>query len=220
LLAFANAYRRRLLLRVSKTQAPAVTGSGSLRRDLGRRLAAARRAAGYTQQRLATATGYSRSTVSNAEIGHPDVARVFWIRCDEILRTGRAFELDFEQVRAAERDAAGEPGAAAAAGEPAAGGRALSGGTAEALAGYRDLGWPAVGRDDLVELVTGEVLDALELPRAAGLLAAALWLYSRGRPDDARRLPALPHHPGEARHRRRERSAGDRGGRPSGTRRE
>lgn len=181
------------MLSVTKPEPETVTGPGSLRRDLGRRLAGARKAAGYTQQRLATATGYSRSTVSNAEIGHPDVARVFWIRCDQILRSGRAFEQAFEQARAAERDLAGEPPAAAADGGPGAGGRPLAGDTAEALAGYRDLGWPAVGHDDLVELVTGEVLDALELPRAAGLLAAALWLYSRGRADDARRLPALPH---------------------------
>jgi DNA-binding XRE family transcriptional regulator len=184
---------------VTDPETETVTGPGSLRRDLGRRLAQARKTAGYTQQRLATATGYSRSTVSNAEIGHPDVARVFWIRCDEVLKSGRAFELAFEQVRAAERDPAAEPPAGAggppgAAGAEAAAGRGLpAGGIAAALAGYRDLGWPAVGRDDIVELITGEVLDALELPRAAGLLAASLWLYSRGRADDARRLPALPH---------------------------
>jgi transcriptional regulator with XRE-family HTH domain len=163
-----------------------VTRPGSGRLDLGRRLAAARKAAGLTQQRLAAATGYSRSTVSNAEIGHPDVARVFWVRCDEILKSGRSFELAFEQVRAAERDPAAEP----ADGRPAPG---LTGGIADALAAYRDLGWPAAGHDDLVELITGDVLDALELPRAAGLLAASLWLYSRGHADDGRRLPALPH---------------------------
>jgi DNA-binding XRE family transcriptional regulator len=168
-----------------------VTRPGSGRLDLGRHLAVTRKAAGLTQQRLATATGYSRSTVSNAEIGHPDVARAFWIRCDEILKSGRAFELAFERVRAAERDqAAGPPPAAGDAGPPGAPGPA---GAADALAGYRDLGWPAAGHDDVVELITGDVLDALELPRAAGLLAAALWLYSRGQADDARRLPALPH---------------------------
>ena len=183
---------------VTEPETETVSGPGSLRRDLGRRLAGARKAAGYTQQRLATATGYSRSTVSNAEIGHPDVARVFWIRCDEILKSGRAFELAFGQVRAAERDQGADPsaGAAGPGGAAAASGAStalLAGGTAAALAGYQELGWPAVGRDDTVELITGEVLDALELPRAAGLLAASLWLYSRGRADDARRLPALPH---------------------------
>jgi Helix-turn-helix domain len=175
-----------------------VTGV-SARRDLGRSLAAERRAAGFTQRQLAVATGYSRSAVSNAEIGHPDVARVFWARCDQILGSGRGYELAFEKIRAAEREAAagrgtgGPPAAPAASGtgrgRPPAGGDAL----AEALAGYQDLGWPAVAGYGTVELLTGEVIDALELPRAAGLLAASLWLYSRGRPDDARRLPALPH---------------------------
>jgi transcriptional regulator with XRE-family HTH domain len=59
-----------------------MTGPPATRRELGRRLAGARKAAGYTQQQLSAAAGYSRSTVSNAEIGHPDVARVFWERCD------------------------------------------------------------------------------------------------------------------------------------------
>jgi DNA-binding XRE family transcriptional regulator len=166
-----------------------------VRLDLGRHLAATRKTAGLTQQRLATATGYSRSTVSNAEIGHPDVARAFWVRCDEILKSGRAFELAFERVRAAERDQPAGPSPAADDRGPADGrcGPGPGGGAADALAAYRDLGWPAAGHDDVVELITGDVLDALELPRAAGLLAAALWLYSRGHADDARRLPALPH---------------------------
>jgi DNA-binding XRE family transcriptional regulator len=196
LLAFANAHCCVYLLSVTEPRITTMTGPRSLRRDLGRRLAAARRAAGYTQQRLAAATGYSRSTVSNAEIGHPDVAQVFWVRCDEILNSGRTFGLAFEQVRAAERDHAAESAKAADGSQAGPAGRAaagLAGGTAEALAGYLDLGWPAVARDDIVELVTGDVLDALELPRAAGLLAASLWLYSGGRPDDARRLPELPH---------------------------
>jgi transcriptional regulator with XRE-family HTH domain len=174
-----------------------VTPAVSLRRDLGQALAAARKAAGYTQHQLALATGYSRSTVSNAEIGHPDVARLFWVRCDKVLKSGRTYELAFEKIRTAERDQAAErpvtPPRAAPAG-PAPGRRLLpASGAAEALASYQDLGWPATGGENTVELVTGEILDALELPRTAGLLAASLWLYSRGRPDDARRLPALPH---------------------------
>jgi DNA-binding XRE family transcriptional regulator len=174
-----------------------VTGYGPERRDLGRRLAAVRKAAGYTQQQLAAAAGYSRSTVSNAEIGHPDVARTFWARCDEVLNSGQAYTLAFDQVRAMElRQAAGLPAVVSGTG------RASSGpllhlvsrdGMAEALAGYQDLGWPAVDGDNGAELLTGDVLDALELPRAAGMLAASLWLYSQGQADDARRLPALPH---------------------------
>ena len=135
-----------------------MTGSGVARRDLGRRLAGVRKAAGYTQEQLAVAIGYSRSTVSNAEIGHPDIALEFWARCDRVLKTGRSFARSFDQVRSAERrQAAGVPEDA---GLPdAVPGTApgvirrarqqiSSGGTAEALAGYRELGWavePAVG---------------------------------------------------------------------------
>jgi DNA-binding XRE family transcriptional regulator len=175
-----------------------VTGYGPERRDLGRRLAAARKAAGYTQQQLAVAAGYSRSTVSNAEIGHPDVAQVFWARCDQVLKSDGAYALAFDQVRTAERRQATGLSVAVPDAPPAgAFGRpqppVFCGGMAEALAGYRDLGWPAADGDDGAELVTGDVLDALELPRAAGMLAASLWLYSQGHADDARRLPALPH---------------------------
>jgi DNA-binding XRE family transcriptional regulator len=174
-----------------------VTGYGPERRDLGRRLAAARKAAGYTQQQLAAAAGYSRSTVSNAEIGHPDVARTFWARCDDVLKTGQAYIRAFDQVRAIElRQAAGLPAVVSDAGEASpgpAGHLASCDEMAEALAGYQGLGWPAVEGDAGAELLTGDVLDALELPRAAGMLAASLWLYSQGQADDARRLPALPH---------------------------
>jgi DNA-binding XRE family transcriptional regulator len=174
-----------------------VTGYGPERRDLGRRLAAARKAAGYTQQQLAAAAGYSRSTVSNAEIGHPDVARTFWARCDEVLKSGQAYTLAFDQVRAIElRQAAGLPAVGPDTGEASSGPvrhLASCDGMAEALAGYQGLGWPAVDGDAGAELLTGDVLDALELPRAAGMLAASLWLYSQGQADDGRRLPALPH---------------------------
>ena len=174
-----------------------MTGPATTRRDLGRRLAGTRKAAGFTQQQLGAATGYSRSTVSNAEIGHPDVARVFWARCDRVLATGRPFTLAFDQVKAAERrQAAGLPEAV-----PDSGLRAFrqaqqqitSCDAAEALAGYRELGWAAEPGDGRLELVTGDTLDALELPRPAGMLAVSLWLYSQGRPDEVRRLPALPH---------------------------
>ena len=40
--------------------------------------------------------------------------------------------------------------------------------------------------------MTGTVIDALEVPRAAGMVAAAWWLYTRGVPDEIRGLPALP----------------------------
>jgi transcriptional regulator with XRE-family HTH domain len=174
-----------------------MTGPGTTRRELGRRLAGARKAAGYTQQQLAAAAGYSRSTVSNAEIGHPDVARLFWARCEKVLKSGRMLALAFDQIRAAERrEAAGLPDVvpdAALGAFRQARRKITSGGMAEALAGYRDLGWPAQPGDAGMELVTVDVLDVLELPRAAGMLAVSLWLYSRGRADEILRVPALPH---------------------------
>jgi hypothetical protein len=169
---------------------------GPTRRELGRRLAAARKAAGYTQQELAAVTRYSRGTVSAAEVGGPEVGRGFWVRCDRVLGAGHAFVLAFDQVRAGERgEAAGRPAEAPGAGPGNSGriGQLVScGGTMEALAGYRDLGWPASRRDGRLELATGEVVDALELPLAPGLLAATLWLHSRGRPDETGGLQGLP----------------------------
>lgn len=62
----------------------------------------------------------------------------------------------------------------------------------EARAPHAGLDWPAEERDGRVELITGTVFDALEVPRAAGILAASWWRYSEGYPDEIRRLPALP----------------------------
>jgi DNA-binding XRE family transcriptional regulator len=174
-----------------------VTGPAGTRRDLGRRLAGVRKAAGYTQEQLAAAAGYSRSAVSNAEIGHPEVARAFWARCDAVLRTGRMFTAAFDQVKHAEqRRAAGLPVAGPDSGLGAfrlARKRVCSADPAEALAGYQDLGWAVQPAQGGLELATGDVTDALELPRAAGMLAMSLWQYSRGQPDQVRQLPALPH---------------------------
>ena len=43
-----------------------------------------------------------------------------------------------------------------------------------------------------MELVTGSVLDALEVPQAAGILAAHWWQCTGGAADQIRGLPALP----------------------------
>jgi len=178
-----------------------VSGVATARRDLGRQLAAARKAAGYTQGGLAAALGYSRSTVSNAEIGHPDVARAFWAGCDRVLRNGRAFTTAFDQLKAAERrQAAGLPETVPDTALQAfrrARRLITASAPAEALAGYRELGWAAESREGCQELVTGTVLDAFELPPAAAMLAVALWQYSQGRADEVLRLPALPR-PGHA----------------------
>jgi hypothetical protein len=57
---------------------------------------------------------------------------------------------------------------------------------------YAELGWSAEERDGCVELVTGTVIDALEVSRAAGILAAAWWCYTEGYADVVRGLPSLP----------------------------
>jgi hypothetical protein len=59
-------------------------------------------------------------------------------------------------------------------------------------ASYLDLGWPAEEHDGHTELITGTVVDALEVPSAAGILAASWWRFSEGSPDEIRGLPGLP----------------------------
>ncbi len=73
------------------------------RRVLGAQLAALRGAAGHTQHGFAPSTGYSRSTLANAETGRQHVQRDFWERCDAALGTGGALTLGFEQIKAADR---------------------------------------------------------------------------------------------------------------------
>src|SRR6266545_3393331 len=55
------------------------------RRDLGRRLAALREAAGLTQADLAVRVSYSRSTIGNVETGRQKIPRGFWQCCDREL---------------------------------------------------------------------------------------------------------------------------------------
>ena len=169
-------------------------GVRALRRELGRALKAARGAAGYSQAQLARRTGYARSTVSTVESGSQNVPRIFWERSDAALGTGTALLGRYDRL--AQRQAAGCP-------RPAAGtrpyqearqaGRGLESGiVAEALAAYRELGWRAEHASDRVELVCGKGVEALEVPRPAGVVAIRWWLHTGGVPDEIRGLPALP----------------------------
>ena len=84
---------------------PARCMSGSqstavMQRELGRQLAALRRQARLTQQQLAARAGFSRSTVSVAEIGRQAHAREFWAACDKALGTGRVLTDGFTQIEA------------------------------------------------------------------------------------------------------------------------
>ncbi len=69
-------------------------------RELGRQLAALRRAAGLTQHQVAGLTGFSRSAVSLAEIGREPHARQFWEACDKALDTGGVLTAGLDQITA------------------------------------------------------------------------------------------------------------------------
>jgi transcriptional regulator with XRE-family HTH domain len=166
-------------------------GVRARRRKWGRRLATARKDAGYAQREFARRINYARSTLSTVESGVQRAGRVFWETCDDVLGTGGEFAHGYDRIRtrlAAERqDAAGRVSAPEHAGE---GLRATT--VCGALRAYQELGWPVVVDGDVAELVTGSVLDALEVPRAAGTLAACWWLCSGGAADEIRGLPMLP----------------------------
>jgi transcriptional regulator with XRE-family HTH domain len=76
---------------------------------LGRRLAALRREAGYTQAGLARLTAYTRSSIAGAETGRQRVPRAFWAGADAALSAGGELLGAYDQIRAAE-DATGGGG--------------------------------------------------------------------------------------------------------------
>lgn len=178
----------------------------ALREQLGRELTRARTEAGWSQSELARRIGYSRSTVSTEESGRSKAhaARSFWQRCDQALGTGDLLTTGFDRLR--EKETAGRSRARRSRQRPVAdggggwlqrfrqAGQFLNGATqAEALRSYGELGWHVVAEGDRLELETGTLIDALELPRVAGMLAAHWWLHSLGVPDAIRGLPTLPH---------------------------
>ncbi len=95
----------------------------AMQRELGHQLAALRRQAGLTQHGLAALAGFSRSTVSLAEIGRQSQAREFWEACDKALDTGGVLAAGMDQIDAV-RDA--EQRAAACAAQEAREARALA----------------------------------------------------------------------------------------------
>ncbi len=178
-----------------------------LRRDLGRELKARRQAAGLSQPQLASRTRYSRSTIATLESATGGaVARVFWVRCDAIFGTGDLLASRWDGIqphvqaaRATEAAVRRRPGSR----RPGIAGttqlqalRILRSGLEpgvlhEARSAYGRLGWP-VAREPRLELVTGTLIDVLEVPRTAGLLAVGWWLESGGAADSVRNLPAMP----------------------------
>jgi hypothetical protein len=155
-------------------------------RELGRRLAARRAAAGFTQEELARRAGYSRSAISTAELGIRPGSLQFWARCDAAL--GMGGELAAARGSMSEARAPGPGGGMFA----AADGQVLVAGPGTAD-DYRALGWTADSdASGKLTLVTGAAIDVLEVARPAGLLAAGWWTSSQGVPDLIRGLPALP----------------------------
>jgi DNA-binding XRE family transcriptional regulator len=72
-----------------------------LRRALGRELAAMRNRAGLSQWELAPLTGYSRSTLSDAELGRHRLRRDFWLRCDELLKATGRLVASYDRIESA-----------------------------------------------------------------------------------------------------------------------
>lgn len=169
-------------------------GVRALRRDLGRALKKARWAAGYSQAQLARKTGYARSTVSTVESGGQNVPRTFWERSDAALGTGVALIAQYDRLTR-QRVAGIPPPAAGAWGqvEPRQAGRGLGSRIAgEAVTAYRQLGCRVEYAGGQIELVCGNGVEALEVPRPAGVVALHWWLFTGGAPDEIRGLPALP----------------------------
>lgn len=168
----------------------------TLRRELGRQLAAARKEASYAQREFARRIHYARSTLSTVESGVQHAGRAFWEACDSVLGTGGLFVQGYDRIRdqqAAEREESHRSSLLSGQ-EPAwlafQGLRATT--LEEALPAYRALGWPVEADGIVAELVTGTVFDALEVPRPAGILAANWWERTGGTADPIRGLPALP----------------------------
>ena len=72
-----------------------------LRRALGQQLAAMRNRAGLSQWELAPLTGYSRSTLSDAELGRHRLRREFWLRCDELLKADSRLVASYDRIETA-----------------------------------------------------------------------------------------------------------------------
>ena len=78
------------------------------RRALGAELAAYRRAAGFSQVRLASLVDYSRSTIANVETGRQHVPRAFWQSADAACDAGGALIRACDELEALMRRDPGE----------------------------------------------------------------------------------------------------------------
>jgi transcriptional regulator with XRE-family HTH domain len=165
---------------------------GAKRKEMGDSLRERRRTAKMTQAELGAKAGAGRSTISNAENGSRDFSRDFWARLDKAFGLGTHFTDWYSRVYAGIESsvpARPDPPAELLVSSVIANPVDLG----EALAEYRQLGWPVVEQSGGgIALATGAVIDALEVSRAAGVIAAHSWLESGGREDIVCGLPVLP----------------------------
>ncbi len=163
-----------------------------MRENMGRALVARRKAAGLTQAQFGARIGYTRSAVSHAETArHDDTGREFWEAADRTLGTDSYFTSWHDRIRA-HLEPEGRGPAAWTHGADLPVGAALKGSDLrEALASYRQRGWPVTETSDGLELATGTVVDAMQVGRLTGMVAAQCWLETGGREDVARGLSAL-----------------------------
>jgi DNA-binding XRE family transcriptional regulator len=152
-----------------------------MRRELGRQLADRRRAAGYLQRELGVLVGYSRTAIANAETGNTRPSRQLWQNADRLLRTGELFARGHDRIRAqiaAESQAAAAREVPASESEERRDDRGLcSLVVRQARQACLNRGWRVEeGAGGGLWLVTGSVVDALEVPRAAGVVAMNWWL--------------------------------------------
>lgn len=160
-----------------------------LRAEMGRDLAARRRAAGLTQAELAALAGYSQAAVAHAETGRDDLGRGFWQAADKSLGTGSFYADAFHLTRdTGGKRTAVTPQDASLRSDP----MMKSALPEQARAAYQRRGWPLTTAGDRLTLATGKAADALETGAVAGLIAAQAWHDGNGAESAARALPRLP----------------------------
>jgi transcriptional regulator with XRE-family HTH domain len=69
-----------------------------MRRALGRELARLRNQAGLSQRKFAPLTGYSRATISDAELGRYHLPRDFWVRAEMALHAGQVLSGSYDEI--------------------------------------------------------------------------------------------------------------------------
>lgn len=141
-------------------------------REMGGDLARRRRAAGLAQTELAALIGYSQAAVAHAETGRNDVGWGFWAAVDRLLGTGGFYTDAFYLVRETERKRT------AVTPRPADLNADLMMKSAlpeQAFAAYRRRGWPVTAPEGCMRLATGRTVEALEVGRVAGVIAAGAW---------------------------------------------